>query len=359
MRINVRALQIIIRIIVIISIIVILGLVSFLIVVNVGKNKLYQEADTKAPVMITTQTSVLEEEIPEEDVEIWQEGDVRYNGQVYRYNKDMLTFLALGIDDRGKVQASNDYTKGGQSDALFLIAINPHNKKVSVIAIPRDTITEIDVYDKNNNFLSTVEAQITLQHGYGDGMELSCERSVKAVSNLFYQLPIHGYASVGVGAVPVLNDFVGGIDIELMEQIPNGSPEIKNKKVGDMAHLSGWDAYNYLVYRSDEFASANQRLARQKQYVSAFITAAKEKTQKKLSFPIDLYNKIKSYVVTDVDVAKMSYLATELINYKFDDTQMYSLKGETKMGEKFEEFHPDEKALYELVMEIFYEPVQK
>ena len=35
----------------------------------------------------------------------------------------------------------------------------------------------------------------------------------------------------------------------------------------------------------------------------------------------------------------------------------YSLKGETIQGEEFEEFYVDEEALYELIIDIFYEPV--
>lgn len=37
---------------------------------------------------------------------------------------------------------------------------------------------------------------------------------------------------------------------------------------------------------------------------------------------------------------------------------MYSLQGEVVQGNNFEEFYPDDDALQELIVELFYEPVE-
>ena len=37
--------------------------------------------------------------------------------------------------------------------------------------------------------------------------------------------------------------------------------------------------------------------------------------------------------------------------------EIHTLEGETVMGEQFEEFYPDEEALYRLILEVFYEEV--
>jgi hypothetical protein len=34
------------------------------------------------------------------------------------------------------------------------------------------------------------------------------------------------------------------------------------------------------------------------------------------------------------------------------------MEGETVMGEEFEEFYPDEDALYEMILDVFYEKVE-
>ncbi len=119
-------------------------------------------------------------------------GSIRYQGKVYTYKKDILTFLFMGIDKTGEVKASSNLFKGGQADALFLAALDPQEKKISIIGINRDTMTPMDVFDKNGLYAGRQTAQIALSHAYGEGMEESCENTVKAVSELFYGLPIHG-----------------------------------------------------------------------------------------------------------------------------------------------------------------------
>ena len=69
------------------------------------------------------------------------------------------------------MEASEDLLKGGQADAVFLAVLDPDEKKISVIGINRDTMTDISVYDENGLYIGTQTAQIALQHGYGDGME--------------------------------------------------------------------------------------------------------------------------------------------------------------------------------------------
>lgn len=47
-------------------------------------------------------------------------GRISYQGRIYAYKSDVLTFLCMGIDRKGEVKASANPFKGGQADALFL-----------------------------------------------------------------------------------------------------------------------------------------------------------------------------------------------------------------------------------------------
>lgn len=49
-------------------------------------------------------------------------------------------------------------------------------------------------------------------------------------------------------------------------------------------------------------------------------------------------------MVTDIDAGSCIYLATEASRYTFDMEDIYSLKGETIQGNRFEEFYVDEDA---------------
>ena len=337
------------------AVLISLGAVGFLVLQIVGKGSLYGSASSDALVMNLSDVTVkfggdTEAAADEED---WQVGDVRYNGIHYRYNQDILTFLFLGIDKMGEVEPVKDAIDGGQSDAIFLLAMDPHKKEATVIGIPRDTMAEIDLYTRSGTYIGPTVSQLCLQHGYGDGAQLSCERSVKAVSRLFYGLPVHGYCAINMGAIPLLNDAVGGITLRALETM-----DFKDfhAEEGKELHLKGMDAYYYLHNRDiASFSSAGRRLQRQKQYLTEYAAIAIEAMKADIALPVTLYGTLSRYMVTDITVDEVSYLAPQMAGYSLGE--IHTLEGTTVTGEEFEEFYPDEEALYRLILEVFYEEV--
>ena len=330
--------------------------VSFLLLQVSGKNSLYSHADS-GEMMSTLSGLAVElggtlESLEGED---WQEGDFRFEGVHYRYNKDIMTFLFLGIDKMGEVAPVESGIDGGQSDAIFLLVLDPHAKEMTVIGVPRDTMAQIEMYGNTGGYLGPVKAQLALQHGYGDGGKVSCERSRDAVSELFYGLPIHGYCAINMGAIPLLNDAVGGIDVvALNSQDVNGF----RMEEGQELHLEGMDAYHYLHDRDiHDRNTAGKRLQRQKQYLEAYAAAAMEELKADPTFAVSLYGTLSRYMVTDISLDEVGYLATQVPGYSFSGGRMHVLEGETRIGEKYEEFHVDEDALYRLVLDVFYEEV--
>ena len=69
---------------------------------------------------------------------------------------------------------------------------------------------------------------------------------------------------------------------------------------------------------------------------------------------VGVYNSVSDYLVTSVDFTD---LVTELMDYDFSEDQMYTVPGETVMGDQYEEYYVDEDALLNLIMEVFYVPV--
>lgn len=332
--------------------IAILG-VAFQIIRIVGKNSLLSHAESVRPELSLVKA---QEVLTQEEEQKWQEGWVKYEGKIYAYNEDIMTFLFMGIDKGNDVKEVAEGTNGGQADALFLAVMDPHTKTIKVIGINRNTMTDIDIYNEYGAYVTTQKAQIAVQHGFGNGMEESCEYQRKAVAKLFYNLPIHGYAAINMSAIPTINDSVGGVDITVLEDLTKKDPMLVE---GNEVHLEGESAYIYLRERDvAEFASADRRLARQKQYLSAFINRAKEAAKKDISVALDLYQSITPQMVTDVSLDEVTYLAPILSDYQFDSDSFYMIEGETVMGEQFEEFYADEDALYELILNVFYEEVK-
>ena len=325
-----------------------------------GRSRLLKGADSEAPDLAsavgTGRIEEAAEQEPKQDQSVWQEDWIKYNGKIYTYNKDIMTFLIMGIDKKTDAVEVAEGQHGGQADALFLVVADPHDEEIRIIGINRNTMTDIDFYDENGVYETTGLGQICLQHGFGNGVEESCEYQKKAVRKLFYNLPIHGYAAVNMSAISAINDAVGGVDVTVLEDV---TAKDKTLVKGSAIHLMGESAFWYVKYRDTSvFASADMRLERQKQYLKAFVAKAKTAVKKNPSVVLDLYNGIRPQMVTDLSADEVVYLASTLKDYRFEEGNLYTLQGETKKGERYEEFYADEDALYQLIIEVFYEEVE-
>lgn len=321
-------------------IVIIVGLVFF---------KMSENDDTSTEVAdnqpaITTESSTVEK---------WQEGVIRYDGVDYRYNNDIRTFLFMGIDKAEEVAEGEDGIDGGQSDAMFLMVVNPDTEQISVIAINRNTMTTVDVYGRDGNYKGTAELQICLQHGYGDGMRTSCTRTVNTVSRMFDNIPIAGYFAINMNGIPILNDAVGGVTVEVLEDINYYGHKLKK---GETVNLMGTQSIAYVRYRNtDEFDSATRRLERQQQYITSLMSKVKGVASQGESAIMAMYESAEDYIVTNIDFLELAEAGVE---YSFDASNMYTIPGETIMGARFEEHYIDENALYDMIIEIFYEEAE-
>lgn len=319
-----------------------------------GKQKLMATTEEYVPIIENEETMAASEE----EKATWKEGWIKYNDSIYEYDEDLITFLFMGIDKNSEVKEVAEGTNGGQADALFLMVLDKNEQKINIIGINRNTMTDIDVYNEYGDYVTTTKAQIAVQHGFGNGVEESCEYQVNAVRKLFYNIPIHGYAAINMNAIPVLNDAVGGVDVRALSNIKNGSGILIINK-DDAVHLEGSDAFWYVKYRDvDEFASADMRLARQKQYLTEFVAKAKNAVKEDSSILSSLYNAITPYMVTNVSFDEIAYIAPEAMNYSFDMDAIKMIQGETVQGEVFEEFNVDETALYDLIIDVFYKEIK-
>ena len=316
-----------------------------------GKSNLSSKSATSTPMLVQEEAPVTETAGVE-----WQSDWVRYDGSVYDYNENITTFLIMGIDKKDEVVTPvAEGMDGGQADALFLLVLNPDDETIKIIGINRNSMTNVDIYDEYGRYQNTIVAQIAIQHGFGDGMEKSCEYQVKAVSSMFYQLPIHGYAAINMSAIPEINDQIGGVDVSVIEDMTKWD---KSLYEGAQVHLTGEQAFTYLKCRDmSKSGGSDKRLERQRQYLNAFIDAAREKSLQDPNAAVELFTAIKDKMVTDITVDEISYLAPDLTKYKFDDTDFKMIKGKTQINDIYDEFIVDDDDLYKTIIETFYKKI--
>lgn len=288
------------------------------------------------------------------DAQIESDGKiVVYKGERYCYNEDNINILCMGVDK--SIQETSDASIGenGQADTLLLAVLNSRTGDISLVNISRDSMVDVDEYNFQGNFLGTSNMQICLAYSYGDGKSESCENTMKAVSRLLYGMPIHAYAAIDYDGISVLNDAVGGVEVEVLEDLTKSDPQLAK---GNVLTLQGNQAHTYVRSRNTALLdSNNMRMERQKQYLFAFINKTLTETRANATVPLTLYQAVSDYMVTDIAPSEVTYLASLLLQKGFSMDDMQSVPGEVRDGGKYAEFIPDDTGLYELILDVFYE----
>lgn len=319
-----------------------------------GKSSLESKAQSKAPVLATSESSPA----TEEGSSGTEEGVYYYNGKKYRYNSDIVTILFMGID-QSETEMTEKVNSGqsGQADTIALAVMNPKKNKIEFINISRDTMTEVESYDLAGNLMGTSVNHLAVGYAMGDGREKSCEIVKTAVSNLFYSLPINAYCALNMEALKKINNSIGGVRMTLDEDFAGAD---YSYSAGQIVTLNGDQALAYIRARDCETLDSNSvRMNRQKKYAMAFMTAAKIAVKANPTLITSLYSELASQMVTDLSVNEVTYLASQILNMEVNIEDMHSLKGEAKQGEVYDEFYVDDKALLELILDIFYTEVRE
>lgn len=283
---------------------------------------------------------------------------IRYDGKYYRYRESMCNILLIGVDGRGTPVRSETFGNANQADVIVLAAMDLETGKLTLISVSRDAMCDIAVLDETGEETGTAHAQLALSYAYGDGMERSCELTRDAVSGLFYGLPIHGYGALYLDGLPVLNDAVDGVTLTVSERFPYTvlpTGEILNP--GAETTLNGAMAQRYIRSRESTIEGNNDRMQRQKQYMLALFQTLKSALKADPAKMLSVYDIVSDYVVTDLTLDRMLYLATQAVRMQFDG-EVHNVIGESVLGkENHAQYLVDEEALSALMLQVFYEEV--
>ena len=272
-----------------------------------------------------------------------------YNGKEYVLKDDVETMLVLGLDTTD-AQISNSYNNNKQADFLMLFVIDNANKTCSAIQINRDTMADIDVLGVAGDKVGTVNRQIALSHTYGNGSEVSCRNTAKAVSRVLKNVDIDHFMSVTMDAVPALNDLVGGVSVEVLEDFSSIDATLVK---GQTITLNGEQAMTYVRSREGmEIPTHSNRLIRQKQYLDALFQKGQQCAKDDKAFIAKATAKISEYMISDCTANKFQTFIEKISNYTINEVA--DIEGEYKKGETYMEYYPDEDAVMNIVIDAFY-----
>lgn len=280
-----------------------------------------------------------------------QEGGqyIVYNGVTYKYNENVTSFLFIGVDKENLDDQTVQGT-GGQADVIVMMALDLKNRKLTMLNIPRDTMTDVAIYSASGYYTGMKKQQICLSYAYGDGKKTSCDNTMASAKRIFYNIPVSTYYSLDLEGIAALNDAVGGVDVV--------SPEtIEKFREGQSYHLEGNDARRFIKARVHDRADASMlRTKRHQVYAKSFMSKVMTSVKENPSYAVDLFNESAPYSCTNLNAAKVMYLAQDIALHGSLKTDIQSVPGKTTLNsDNKAEFTVSEKEFFEQFLSVYYE----
>lgn len=337
-----------------IAVLIIFGILVLLLATAVGA---YFYLNKKGEAQLKKNQSIASITAPEEASSEDDGKTIVYNGAKYKYNEDNINILFMGVDRDMQDTGEKVIGENGQADVLIWAALDSKTGHLSLINISRDAMVDVNKYNVEDKYLGTDKMQLCLAYSYGDGKEKSCENTLQSVSRLMYGMPINAYVAIDYSAIAPLNDAIGGVTVNVLEDLTQSDSALK---AGETVTLHGEQAQTYVRSRNTEVLdSNNQRMERQKQYIDAFLQQAISQTKKNLTLPVTLYNDVSDYMVTNISASEVTHLATLMIQNGVSGGDILTVPGEVTQGDVYAEFNPDDKELYKLILSVFYKEIKQ
>lgn len=279
-----------------------------------------------------------------------------YNGKKYQYNNRVTTLLYAGLDSFDELKQTATYGDKARADSIMLIVLDEVSKKMSVVAINRDTMTEVHRFSRKGEDLGVYVTHLGYAYTNGDGGEASCENLKTAVSTLFNNLPIDGYMVSNQTSIVMINDLVGGVTVT----VPNDDLAAKYPELttGNVVTLDESNVRAYVQQRDTAVDFSNEgRIERQKSFVLSFMDEFGSMVKEDASSVWDSLEACSDWMQTDITKNKYLSLADAFSNTNLTPDSYYILEGEDQLGELHDEFYYDEDALQELIIKLFYREI--
>lgn len=273
------------------------------------------------------------------------------DGVEYFPRQDITVMMVLGIDQEGPVKSSNYYRNNGSADSVMLLIFDETEETCTVLYLNRDTMLTMDVLGILGEPAGTTFGQLALAHTYGSGLEDSCINVKNTLMNFLHGMTIDYYVAMNMDAIPILNDAVGGVTVNVTDDFSKVNPSIT---MGEVT-LHGDQVLDYVRTRKDVGDQKNvTRMARQRQYVDGFLDALDKKGHEDIGFAVRLYEQAAPYIVTDCSVETLSKIMNHYLDYKLQDAVIP--EGDNRIEDGHYAFYADEEKLDALCVELFYRP---
>lgn len=217
--------------------------------------------------------------------------------------------LILGVDSNGE---SSDPFENTRSDTILILNINPKDKGVNIISIPRDS----KVYLAHNKGINKINAA----HAFG-GIDL-----VKDTIEETFGFKINNYIVFNTEGVVKFIDAIGGVPVYVEKDMRY--KDYSGKLFVDLSKgthvLSGKDAEGFLRFRKDALGDIG-RTSRQQWFLRAL--AQRIKDPNVIPKIPEALKVADTYVKSDLSLYQMSQYAAYATGIDMSKVEMATLPG--------------------------------
>ncbi len=211
--------------------------------------------------------------------------------------KEEYNVLLMGTD-----------AEGGLTDVMMVYHIDPKQKRIKVLSIPRDTRI---LYNNRTE-------KINAAHAYGkkqqtsDGHDRADEYAIRAVKELT-GIPIHHYACINFAAFRQVIDVLGGFDYDVPQRMKYSDPwqDLYIDLQPGMQHLDGDKAEQLVRFRRYTDGDID-RVAVQQDVLKELIKQKVNPTG--LAKVPEIYETVLSNVDTDMTLAEAVGIAKNVLD---------------------------------------------
>lgn len=225
---------------------------------------------------------------------------------------DPFSILLLGKDSRPETGSLN-------TDVIMVAVVQPKEKKVYLLSVPRDTKIQMPGYSGNY--------KANAVFAYGEAHRRQAERNHKPITETgislaretfgeYLGIPINYYVTVDFDGFTSLVDALGGVEVDvdrtLIYDDPSDNTHIYLKK--GLQVLDGNQALGYVRHRLDNrgsnYASSDfDRNRRQRQVLQAAVD--KLKSFEGFTSFFELMDVAGNHVRTDIPISQMKNMISE------------------------------------------------
>ena len=247
------------------------------------------------------------------------------DGANYVSSDDVDTYLLIGTDNEREGEAGFN---GGMADFLMLVLIDNTTQKYGMYQLDRNTMTLVDILNENGESMGAETQQLCISHWYGQNDEQRNENTVRAVSNLFGELPIDGYYTLNMEDIGRVNNALGRVEVTVETDMTSVDPAFV---AGSTVVLSDDQAEKFVRARMGVGSGTNkERMSRQRQYLQKVYSMLMSQIKENPEYINDLYDQLHDLVESNMHDKKFSQITNQLVNY--DSEGIITFEGTSEKG---------------------------